>query len=211
MISIPIRWPAFMATTVMMMTMLTLLSYFRYYISVRAHGEFSTPFASICRYLISPEVSITPAFSAIRSRLRMSTFFDSWSYLRSYSAIQYRSYFWVVAVRDWPFLKASGASVLLRFAEESVPAAETPYANGTFVVEQEAGCFVLNNVYLSAYSMYILGVLVKSGPPPIPLASDGAPLVLSYTSALYTEGDYPVTCGQVRACVVERARRLFVM
>jgi hypothetical protein len=197
--SIPIRWPAFTAMTVMMMPMMTLLSCCRYYISVRAHGEFSTPFASICRYLISPEVSITPPFIAIRRRLRMSTFLDSWSYLRSYSAIQYRSFFWVVAVNNWPFLKATGASLLLRFAQESVPSADTPYANGTFVTEQEAGCFVLNSVYLSAYSMYIFGVIVQSGPPPIPLAADGTPLVLSYTSALYTEDDYPVTCRQVRA------------
>lgn len=182
-----------------MISMTSLMPCCRYYISVRAHGEFSSPFVSICRFLISPEVSITPPFVAFRSRLRMRSFLDSWSYLRSYSSIQYRSYFWMVAVDNWAFLQASGASVLLRFAEESVPSAETPYANGTIVVEQEVGCFVVKNVYLSAYSMYIFGVIVQSGPPPIPLAADGTPLVIQYTSALYTQDDYPVTCKQVRA------------
>ncbi len=129
----------------------------------------------------------------------MRSFLDSWSYLRSYSSIQYPSYFWMVAVDNWAFLKSSGSSVLLRFAQESVPSEGTPYANGTYVQEQEAGCFLVKNMYLLAYSMYIFGVVVQSGPPPIPLAADGTPLVLTYTSALYTQDDYPISCQQVPA------------
>ncbi len=170
----------------------------RYYISVRGHGEFSTPFASICRFLISPEVSITPPFISYRSRLRMRTFLDSWSYMRLYSTIQYRSHFWMVVVENWAFLQANGATILLRFAEDAVPTTETPYANGTFVEQPEAGCFVVKNIYLAAYSMYIFGVILQSGPPPLPLESDGSPLVLAYTASVYTSDDYAVSCRQVR-------------
>jgi hypothetical protein len=143
---------------------------------------------------------------ALRNRLLLRTFFDSWSYVRSYSSIQYRSHFWMVVVQNWALIKATGATVLLRFAQEIIPAADTPYANGTFVEEPEAGCFVVRNIYLSAYSMYIFGVIVQSGPPPLPLEADGAPLSLFYTASLYTSDDSAVSCRQVRVvCLTNRA------
>ena len=75
--------------------------------------------------------------------------------------------------------------------------ADTPYTNDAYVVEQEPGCFVLKDMYLSAFTMYVYGVIVQAGPPPLPLASDRSSLPLAYTMSLYTEDDYSVTCRQV--------------
>ena len=197
-----------MMMMMMMMTMMIMMC--RYYISVRGHREFSTPFASICRFLISPEVSITPPFMTLRSRLRLHTFLDAWSYVRTYSPRQYRSFFWMVVVENWAYLKSTGASVVLRYAQETretIPSLETPYGSGTYVVEQEAGCFVVKDIYLSAYSMYMFGVIVQSGPPPLPLQPYGSPLALAYISSLYTSDEGVVTCRQVRpSCCAPRKR-----
>jgi len=182
---------------VVVMMMAISIMHCRYYISVRAHGEFSSPFASTVRFLISPEVSVTPPFIVIRTLTRMRTFLDSWSYSRSYNEIQHRSYFLMVVVENWNFIKSTGASVLLRFARDAFPNADTPYTNDAYVVEQEPGCFVLKDMYLSAFTMYVYGVIVQAGPPPLPLASDGTSLPLAYTMSLYTADDYSVTCRQV--------------
>ena len=185
------------AVVVVVMVMAMSIMHFRYYISVRAHGEFSSPFASTVRFLISPEVSVTPPFIVIRTLTRMRTFLDSWSYSRSYNEIQHRSYFLMVVVENWNFIKSTGASVLIRFARDAFPNADTPYTNDAYVVEQEPGCFVLKDMYLSAFTMYVYGVIVQAGPPPLPLASDGSSLPLAYTMSLYTADDYSVTCRQV--------------
>ena len=44
----------------------------------------------------------------------------------SYSAVQYRSYFWMVVFQRWASLKAAGVTVLLRYAQDSMPSVDSP-------------------------------------------------------------------------------------
>jgi hypothetical protein len=107
----------------------------------------------------------------------------------------------MVVVENWQLLKATGAAVLLRHAMESMPSANTLNGNGSYVEERGDGCFALGGMYLKAYSMYMFGLFVEPGPPPLPMNADGSPLSLAFTSFLYTDKDDPVTCAQVRARV----------